>query len=91
MPSLMDLPLENEIIKLDTLSAEDDDDESNNQTLVLWTKLIFIVLAFCEGFGFGAFPTFSKSCRESPKILGFANAFAGGVFLGIGFCHILPE
>ena len=33
----------------------------------------------------------SSSCRESPKILGIANAFAGGVFLAIAFMHILPE
>ena len=58
---------------------------------MLWTKIIFIVLSFFEGFCFGAFPTWSKSCRESPKALGFANAFAAGVFLAIGFCHILPE
>jgi len=39
----------------------------------------------------GLIPTCSKSCRENPKILGIANAFAGGVFLGIAFMHILPE
>ena len=71
--------------------SSDDDDKDDNQTLVLWTKIIFIILSFLEGFCFGAFPTWSKSCRESPKALGFANAFAAGVFLAIGFCHILPE
>ena len=39
----------------------------------------------------GAIPTWSKSCRESPKILGIANSFAAGVFLAIAFVHILPE
>ena len=73
------------------LAKSSDDDEDDNKTLVLWTKIIFIILSFLEGFCFGAFPTWSKSCRESPKALGFANAFAAGVFLAIGFCHILPE
>lgn len=36
-------------------------------------------------------PTWSSSCRESPKILGIANSFAGGVFLAIAFMHITPE
>jgi zinc transporter 1/2/3 len=44
-----------------------------------------------EAFLCGCFPTWSKSCRESPKILGIANSFAAGVFLAIGFVHILPE
>ena len=36
-------------------------------------------------------PTWSSSCRESPKVLGIANSFAGGVFLAIAFMHITPE
>ena len=36
-------------------------------------------------------PICSPSCRESPKILGIANSFAGGIFLGIAFMHIMPE
>jgi len=39
----------------------------------------------------GMLPTWSESCRSSPKILGIANAFAGGVFLAIAFMHITPE
>ena len=36
-------------------------------------------------------PTWSPRCRESPKILGIANSFAGGVFLAIALMHITPE
>lgn len=46
---------------------------------------------FFEAFLAGMFPTWNRSCRESPKILGIANAFSGGVFLAIAFVHILPE
>lgn len=50
-----------------------------------------MVVAFLEGFISGMIPTWSESCRKSPKILGIANAFAGGVFLAIAFMHITPE
>ena len=36
-------------------------------------------------------PTWWSECRESPKILGIANSFAGGVFLAIALMHITPE
>ena len=58
---------------------------------VFWTKIVFIIVCFCEAFFSGCFPTWSKGCRENPKILGIANAFASGVFLAIALIHILPE
>ena len=39
----------------------------------------------------GMVPVKVKSFRESPKILGVANAFSGGVFLAIALMHIMPE
>ena len=58
---------------------------------VFWTKIIFIVVCWCEAFFSGCFPTWSRGCRENPKVLGIANAFASGVFLAIALIHILPE
>ena len=49
------------------------------------------MVSFAEAAVTGLIPTWSKSCRESPKILGVANSFAGGVFLAIALMHILPE
>jgi zinc transporter ZupT len=46
---------------------------------------------FAEALISGMIPTWSSSCRESPKVLGIANSFAGGVFLAIAFMHITPE
>ena len=71
--------------------GDGDDEEPSDPTLVLWTKIGFIVIAFLEGALVGMIPTWSKSCRESPAVLGVANAFAGGVFLAIAIMHILPE
>lgn len=56
-----------------------------------WVKLAFMVFVFFEAFLTGLIPTWSRKCRESPKILGIANSFAAGVFLAIAFVHILPE
>ena len=68
-----------------------DDTTDSNETAVLWTKIVFIILSFLEAMIAGLIPTWSSSCRESPKILGIANSFAGGVFLAIAFMHITPE
>jgi len=58
---------------------------------VFWVKIGFCIFVFLEAFLTGLIPTWSKSCRESPKILSIANSFAAGVFLAIAFVHILPE
>lgn len=60
-------------------------------TNVLIFQLCFMAFIFLEAFLTGLVPTWSRSCRESPRVLGYANAFAGGVFLAIAFCHIMPE
>ena len=67
------------------------DDDTSNETVVFWTKMAFITACFFEGFICGMWPICSPTCRESPRILGIANSFAGGIFLGIAFMHIMPE
>lgn len=56
-----------------------------------WLKLGFIIVSFFEALVMGLIPVKSKSFRESPRILGVANAFSGGVFLAIALMHIMPE
>lgn len=58
---------------------------------LFWFKIGCIFFTFFEALLTGLIPTWSKSCRESPKILGIANSFAAGVFMAIAFVHILPE
>lgn len=58
---------------------------------VFWVKIAFILIVFFQALLSGYFPTWSRSCRESPKILGIANSFASGVFIAIAIVHILPE
>ena len=54
-------------------------------------KIGFIIIAFLEAALLGVIPIKSSSFRESPMVLGIANAFSGGVFLAIAFLHIMPE
>ena len=58
---------------------------------VFTIKVIFCVIAFLEAACLGVIPILSSKFRESPMILGLANAFSGGVFLAIAFMHIFPE
>jgi zinc transporter ZupT len=36
-------------------------------------------------------PMYCKVCRNSQRMLGVLNSFAGGIFLAMAFIHILPE
>lgn len=63
----------------------------DKSSTVFWTKIGFIIVSFLEAAIAGMIPTWSPSCRESPKILGIANSFAAGVFLAIALMHITPE
>jgi len=54
-------------------------------------KLVFIVIAFLEASLLGLVPVYVSSFKESPMIMGIANAFSGGVFVAICCLHIMPE
>ena len=54
-------------------------------------KILFIIASFIEAAVMGTIPIFCKKFKESPKVLGIANAFSGGVFLAIALMHIMPE
>ena len=59
--------------------------------ILFYTKLgcIFVIIIITLTFGF--MPLFCTGCRKSSKLLGIANAFSGGLFMGIGLFHLLPE
>jgi zinc transporter 1/2/3 len=54
-------------------------------------KIIFLLVIFGLALGTGMIPIKCKGFKESPKIIGIANAFSGGVFLAIALVHILPD
>ena len=63
--------------------------KKNKENITL--KLISLIIILIIGVIFGLIPYFIKSCRQNVKCLNLVNTFAGGLFLGIGLFHILPE
>ena len=64
-------------------------DEINGLVLGLQIGSIFVI--FAMGFIFGMLPLWIKSCRENSNVLSIINTFSGGIFLGLGLFHQLPE
>ena len=54
-------------------------------------KIISLFVILIIGVIFGLLPYFIKSCRKNVDCLSLVNTFGGGLFLGIGLFHILPE
>ena len=67
-----------------------EDDEGNSGTN-LAIKIISIVVFLAMATVFGLMPYYIEKCRKSTTFLSVSNAFAGGLFLGIGLFHVLPE
>lgn len=67
------------------------DEDSNTNLTNIILKLLSIVIFLAMALGFGVMPYFITKCRNSSKFLSISNAFSGGLFLGIGLFHILPE
>ena len=64
---------------------------SSSMNIVLYFKVISFLIIISVSLIFGLIPLYSNSCRKSSKLLGLANAFSGGLFMGIGLFHLLPE
>ena len=70
---------------------EHEEENDNNGTKNIIIKVASLVFLLGMAIGFGFMPYFINSCRKSNKFLSFSNAFSGGIFLGMGLFHILPE
>ena len=76
------------------LLHEDDDHKENNDnggTKNIIIKVASLIFLLGMAIAFGFMPYFINSCRKSNKFLNFSNSFSGGIFLGMGLFHILPE
>lgn len=60
-------------------------------TGILLAKIGFIIGIFTLALLTGMIPVKCKGFKESPVIIGVANAFSGGVFLAIALVHVLPD
>ena len=65
--------------------------KDNDNGLVLGLQIGSIFVIFAMGFIFGMLPLWIKSCRENNNLLSIINTFSGGIFLGLGLFHQLPE
>ena len=59
--------------------------------LMLTLKLVSILLVFVAGFSSGLLPLRMGRRASSGHLFGIGNACAGGVFLGVGLIHMLPD
>ena len=66
---------------------KDDDDDPANLPVKITSIAVFIIMTLV----FGLMPYYIKKCRKSTKFLSISNSFAGGLFLGIGLFHVLPD
>lgn len=58
---------------------------------LLTVKLLSGVLILIIGLVGGAIPIFARRFRDSRRFFSLGNSFAGGVFLGAGLIHLLPD
>jgi len=58
---------------------------------IISVKLLAVSLIWVLSIVFALLPFPLRNFAHAPKILSLANAFSGGVFLGAGFNHLLPE
>ena len=64
---------------------------SQTSTSVFYLKIFYLIIIWAISFIFGLLPLCFNNCRKDLRLLNYANAFSAGIFLGIGFFHILPE
>ena len=58
---------------------------------VFYIKIFYLIIIWLISFIFGLLPLCFNNCRKELRLLNYANAFSAGIFLGIGFFHILPD
>ena len=63
-----------------------EEEKEGNSGATLAIKIVFLAMATV----FGLMPYYIEKCRKSTTFLSVSNAFAGGLFLGIGLFHVLP-
>lgn len=58
---------------------------------ILQYKFLYIVLIFCTGLLAGLIPTLTGANNAHDRFFSLGNALGGGVFLGAGLIHLLPD
>jgi len=58
---------------------------------ILWFKVLSLLVIFTAGLLAGIAPTRMRVSEQGARQLIWGNAFSGGVFLGAGLLHMLPD
>lgn len=64
---------------------------NSTQQLSFYVKIASIILVELITLGFGFIPLCVTQLKANSKLLSYSNAFSGGLFMGIGLFHLLPE
>ena len=67
------------------------EEEGGDDPASLAVKIVSIFVFLGMALAFGLMPYYIKKFRTSTKFLSISNSFSGGLFLGIGLFHVLPE
>lgn len=86
----MQTPINNNMDILNN-SPLNDLNPSNPSNSVFYIKILYLIIMAVITSIFGLLPLCFNNCRKDSRILNYANAFSGGIFLGIGFFHLFPE
>ena len=62
----------------------------SESSFLFYFKLFSFAIILIITFSFGLLPIFFAKYRQT-TILNYANPFAGGIFIGIGLFHLLPD
>ena len=65
--------------------------EGESSSFLFYFKLFSFLVITVITFGFGLLPLYFSKFREGHIILNYANPFSGGIFIGIGLFHLLPD
>jgi len=74
---------------ISTISAQSS--QTQNTSNIFYIKIVYLITIWIISFIFGLLPLCFNNCRKDLRLLNYANAFSAGIFLGIGFFHLLPE
>lgn len=80
-------PITNEVIN----NPNNNEELTISPTYLFYFKVLYLIIIGTISLLFGLLPLCIRKYRRGNKILNYANAFSGGIFLGIGLFHLLPE
>ena len=63
----------------------------DDEIVSLKIQILFILGYFVVALFFGLVTLFFRVCKNSETYLSIGNSFSAGIFLGIGFFHLLPH